>query len=204
MNSVSFNEQQVTPSKLLCIGRNYLEHIKELNNTIPEQMVVFNKPNSAISSHLISFHQECLHYEVEICFIIERQQLAGVAIGLDLTKRDLQAELKSKGLPWERAKAFDGAAVLSHFISLNDIDVNELQIELFINGNQVQSGHVNQMMYSPETILADLNSYTKLYDGDIIMTGTPKGVGKIQAGDTFLARLKVEQQILIESQWIAQ
>nr|VVV03733.1 putative protein YcgM [Aliivibrio wodanis] len=203
MNSVRFGEKLITPSKLLCIGRNYVAHINELNNTIPEQMVVFNKPNSCITSTLSSFHQERLHYEVEICFLIEKEQLSAVAIGFDLTKRDLQSELKSKGLPWERAKAFDGSAVFSRFIPLADIDSNQLQIELFINSMRVQCGQVSQMIYSPETILADLKSYTQLYDGDVIMTGTPQGVGEIHMGDIFLSRLKLDGKTLIEAEWVA-
>ena len=203
MHSVRLGEKLITPSKLLCIGRNYVAHINELNNTIPEQMVVFNKPNSCITSILSSFHQERLHYEVEICFLIEEEQLSAVAIGFDLTKRDLQSELKSKGLPWERAKAFDGSAVFSRFIPLADIDSNQLQIELFINSMRVQCGQVSQMIYSPETILADLKSYTQLYDGDVIMTGTPQGVGEIHMGDIFLSRLKLDGKTLIEAEWVA-
>ncbi|WP_375322228.1 fumarylacetoacetate hydrolase family protein [Aliivibrio logei] len=203
MNSVRFGEKLITPSKLLCIGRNYVAHINELNNTIPEQMVVFNKPNSCITSTLSSFHQERLHYEVEICFLIEKEQLSAVAIGFDLTKRDLQSELKSKGLPWERAKAFDGSALFSRFIPLDGIDINQLQIELFINSMRVQCGQVSQMIYSPETILADLKSYTQLYDGDVIMTGTPQGVGEIHMGDIFLSRLKLDGKTLIEAEWVA-
>ncbi|WP_122035239.1 fumarylacetoacetate hydrolase family protein [Aliivibrio sp. EL58] len=203
MNSVRFGEKLITPSKLLCIGRNYVAHINELNNTIPEQMVVFNKPNSCITSTLSSFHQERLHYEVEICFLIEKEQLSAVAIGFDLTKRDLQSELKNKGLPWERAKAFDGSAVFSRFIPLDGIDSNQLQIELFINSMRVQCGQVSQMIYSPETILADLKSYTQLYDGDVIMTGTPQGVGEIHMGDIFLSRLKLDGKTLIEAEWVA-
>ena len=203
MSSVRFGEKLITPSKLLCIGRNYVAHINELNNTLPEQMVVFNKPNSCITSTLSSFHQERLHYEVEICFLIEEEQLSAVAIGFDLTKRDLQSELKSKGLPWERAKAFDGSAVFSRFIPLDGIDINQLQIELFINSMRVQCGQVSQMIYSPETILADLKSYTQLYDGDVIMTGTPQGVGEIHMGDIFLSRLKLDGKTLIEAEWVA-
>ncbi|KAB2826417.1 fumarylacetoacetate hydrolase family protein [Aliivibrio finisterrensis] len=203
MNSVRFGDKLITPSKLLCIGRNYVAHINELNNTIPEQMVVFNKPNSCITSTLSSFHQERLHYEVEICFLIEKEQLSAVAIGFDLTKRDLQSELKNKGLPWERAKAFDGSAVFSRFIPLDGIDSNQLQIELFINSMRVQCGQVSQMIYSPETILADLKSYTQLYDGDVIMTGTPQGVGEIHMGDIFLSRLMLDGKTLIEAEWVA-
>ncbi|MGR6861776.1 fumarylacetoacetate hydrolase family protein [Aliivibrio salmonicida] len=203
MNTIRIGEKRITPSKLLCVGRNYLAHINELNNAVPEQMVVFNKPNSCITSTLSSFHQERLHYEAEICFLIEKEQLSAVAIGFDLTKRDLQSELKSKGLPWERAKAFDGSAVFSRFIPLDDIDINQLQIELFINSMRVQCGQVSQMIYSPSTILSDLKSYTQLYDGDIIMTGTPQGVGEIHMGDIFLSRLKLDGKTLIEAEWIA-
>ncbi len=97
MYSVRLDKQKITPSKVLCVGRNYIEHIQELNNTIPEQMVVFNKPNTSITTTLSSFHQETLHYEAEICFLIKKGQYSAVGLGLDLTKRVLQSQLKAKG-----------------------------------------------------------------------------------------------------------
>ncbi len=203
MYAVKLEDELIYPTKLLCIGRNYLEHIHELNNAIPDEMVVFNKPPTSISSQLVSFHQEPLHYEAEICFIVRSGSLAAVGLGLDLTKRGLQSQLKSKGLPWERAKAFDGSAVFSRFISLENMDINALEIELFINCVRVQKGDVSQMIYSPDTIVRQLSSYTTLCDGDVVMTGTPKGVGEVHQGDVFLARLKCNEQTLIEIEWIA-
>ncbi|NOI17405.1 fumarylacetoacetate hydrolase family protein [Vibrio coralliilyticus] len=204
MNSVKLGDKSIYPSKVVCVGRNYLEHIKELNNAIPDEMVVFNKPSSSISSQLISHHGETLHYEGEICFIVSGGQLSAVGLGLDLTKRELQSKLKNKGLPWERAKAFDGSAVFSRFISLDGIAIESLEIELFINCVRVQKGAVTQMMYPPQTILEELRTYTTLNDGDIVMTGTPQGVGEVHTGDVFLGRLKVEGKTLIEIEWSAQ
>ncbi|CAH8211723.1 MULTISPECIES: fumarylacetoacetate hydrolase family protein [Vibrio] len=204
MYSVRLGDQRISPSKVLCIGRNYVEHIKELNNAIPEQMVVFNKPNTSITTTLTSFHQESLHYETEICFLVENGKYSAVGLGLDLTKRELQSKLKAKGLPWERAKAFDGSAVFSRFVPLDGIDINSLQLELFINCVRVQCGGVNQMLYSPTTILEELKSYTSLRDGDVIMTGTPQGVGEVHRGDVFLGRLKSAQETLIEIEWLAE
>lgn len=204
MSSVKLGELLVQPSKILCVGRNYLEHIQELNNAIPDQMVVFLKPPSSISTQLHSFHQERLHYEGEICFLVSEGKLSAVGVGLDLTKRDLQSNLKSKGLPWERAKAFDGSAVFSRFIPLDGIEIAQLEIELFINCVRVQKGSVPQMIYPPQVILDELKSYTTLCDGDIIMTGTPQGVGEVHPGDVFLARLKQGDKTLIEIEWAAQ
>lgn len=204
MSSVKLGEALVEPSKILCVGRNYLEHIQELNNSVPEQMVVFSKPPSSISSNLISFHQERLHYEGEICFIVKQGKLSAVGVGLDLTKRDLQSRLKEKGLPWERAKAFDGSAVFSRFVPLAGLEIDSLEIELFINCVRVQKGSVKQMIYSPAVIVEELKSYTTLCDGDIIMTGTPQGVGEVHADDVFLARLKSGDKTLIEIEWVAQ
>lgn len=204
MNSVKFGDKSIYPSKVVCIGRNYLEHIKELNNAVPDEMVVFNKPSSSISSQLISHHGETLHYEGEICFMVREGQLSAVGLGLDLTKRELQSKLKNKGLPWERAKAFDGSAVFSRFISLDGIAIESLEIELFINCVRVQKGAVTQMMYPPQTILEELRTYTTLNDGDIVMTGTPQGVGEVHTGDVFLGRLKAEGKTLIEIEWLAQ
>ncbi|MDN2482575.1 fumarylacetoacetate hydrolase family protein [Vibrio agarivorans] len=203
MTSIRYGEQLIQPSKILCVGRNYVEHIKELGNPIPDEMVVFSKPCSAITQELRSYHQEPLHYEAEICFMVQNKQLSAVGVGLDLTKRELQAKLKQKGLPWERAKAFDGSAVFSRFISLENIDISELSIELFINCVRVQRGHVSQMLYPPLTILSELQTYTTLQDNDVIMTGTPSGVGVVHEGDVFLARLKQGDKTLIETEWVA-
>ncbi|MGL5358272.1 MAG: fumarylacetoacetate hydrolase family protein, partial [Shewanella sp.] len=114
-------DNAIYPTKIVCIGRNYVDHIHELGNEIPEDMVVFVKPNSAITTQLHSQHQgEALHYEAELCFLFQGGRFSHVAVGLDLTKRALQNQLKAKGLPWERAKAFDGAALLSPFIAIED------------------------------------------------------------------------------------
>lgn len=203
MTSIFLNDRKIKPSKVVCVGRNYVEHIKELNNTVPDQMVLFNKPNSSISSELISYHQEPIHYEGEICFTIKNKKIEGVGFGLDLTKRELQSQLKAKQLPWERAKAFDGSAVLSKFISLSGGNWQGLSLELLINGVRVQAGGVMNMMYNPDEIIQEIQSYTTLNNGDVVMTGTPSGVGVVHAGDIFTGRIKQYDQILIESQWIA-
>lgn len=197
------SKRTATPTKVLCVGRNYVDHIEELNNAIPDSMVVFNKPSTSVTSSLSSFHQEALHYEAEICFIVENSQYSAVGLGLDLTKRELQSSLKAKGLPWERAKAFDGSVVLSRFVPIDNLDLSDLNLELFINCVRVQKGHVEQMLYSPQTILEELCSYTTLLDGDVVMTGTPKGVGEVHRGDIFLGRLKCGETTLIEIEWVA-
>ncbi|EEY99860.1 hypothetical protein VOA_001212 [Vibrio sp. RC586] len=204
MNAIRLCEELIYPSKILCVGRNYVEHIRELNNVLPDQMVVFNKPNSSITSTLKAFHQEPLHYETEICFVVHDGEYQAVGLGLDLTKRELQSALKGKGLPWERAKAFNGSAVFSRFVPLNGMKIADLQLELYINSVRVQCGGVAQMIYSPEVILRELNSYTTLYDGDVVMTGTPQGVGEVHVGDRFVGRLKCGEQTLIEVEWLAE
>ncbi|EJK2114433.1 2-keto-4-pentenoate hydratase [Vibrio navarrensis] len=203
MHPIYLGNKKLQPSKVLCVGRNYVEHIKELDNALPEQMVLFHKPATSVTPSLSSFHQEPLHYEAEICFVVEDGQYTGVGIGLDLTKREMQSYLKGKGLPWERAKAFDGSAVMSRFVSLAGLDVGDLNLELFINCVRVQKGHVNQMLYSPQAILAELKGYVTLQDGDIVMTGTPQGVGVVHKGDVFLGRLKCGEHTLIEIEWLA-
>ncbi|MGX9416471.1 fumarylacetoacetate hydrolase family protein [Vibrio sp. WJH972] len=204
LKSVQLDGTTYQPNKVVCVGRNYMEHIRELNNAVPESMVLFHKTNSAISHKLHSFHQEQLHYETEICFLVKNGAYCGVGIGLDLTKRKLQSSLKDKGLPWERAKAFDNSAVLSRFVSLDSIDIASLNLELLINCVRVQCGSVDQMIYSPNAILDEIQSYTSLYDGDVVMTGTPQGVGVVQSGDIFLARLKSGDRTLLEIEWVAQ
>ncbi|WP_105901449.1 fumarylacetoacetate hydrolase family protein [Vibrio gangliei] len=204
MTTILVDNKKVKPSKVVCVGRNYAEHVKELNNAMPDQMMVFNKPNTSITNQLTSYHQEPLHYEGEICFTIKNGEIDAVGFGLDLTKRELQSALKAKQLPWERAKAFDGSAVLSKFVSLSNGNWQGLSLELLINGVRVQAGGVMNMMYSPEDILNEVKSYTTLNNGDVIMTGTPSGVGVVHEGDIFTARIKQYDDVLIETQWIAQ
>lgn len=203
MKAIVVGNESYTPSKVVCVGRNYVEHIHELNNAIPDEMVLFHKTNSSITTELNSFHQEPLHYETEICLMVKEGNYHAVGLGLDLTKRDLQSVLKNKGLPWERAKAFDGSAVLSRFIPLQGINIAQLNLELFINCVRIQCGTIEQMIYSPAAILDEIKTYTTLYDGDVVMTGTPKGVGMVQAGDHFLARLKEGENTLLEVEWVA-
>ncbi|SHO48573.1 fumarylacetoacetate hydrolase family protein [Desulfopila aestuarii] len=202
MNTVRVENRDVTPSKIVCIGRNYVEHIHELGNEVPTEMVVFSKPNSAITTKLKAVHQEPLHYEAEICYLVENDRLAAVGCGLDLTKRELQSRLKAKGLPWERAKAFDGAALFSPFVQLASADT-ELGVELLINDEVRQSGSTDLMMYKPSRIFSELQTFMTFEDGDIIMTGTPAGVGVVQAGENFEVRLLKGEEILTTGCWQA-
>jgi 2-keto-4-pentenoate hydratase/2-oxohepta-3-ene-1,7-dioic acid hydratase in catechol pathway len=201
MNSIKLESDTFTPSKIVCIGRNYLEHIKELGNETPDQMVIFNKPNSAISAKLHATHGEALHYEGEICFMVRDNKLHALGFGLDLTRRELQSKLKAKGLPWERAKAFDGAACFSDFVTLGDIELASLSLQLEINGELRQDGGYSLMMHKPAQILAGIQEFMQLEDGDIIMTGTPKGVGQVKAGDHFVGRIISDGQILVSQAW---
>lgn len=204
MNTLQLDSASFTPSKIVCIGRNYLEHIRELGNETPDQMVIFNKPNSAISATLHAMHEEPLHYEGEICFMVRNGRLHAVGFGLDLTRRELQSNLKARGLPWERAKAFDGAACFSDFIPLGDIEIASLSLQLEINGELRQDGGYELMMHKPEQILLDIQQFMTLEDDDIIMTGTPKGVGQVQAGDQFVGSIKSGDILLISQQWLAE
>lgn len=194
----------LSPSKIICIGRNYVEHITELGNEVADEMVVFLKPSSAISSTLSSYHNnEPLHFETEICFKVEHGRLAYVGVGLDLTKRDLQAKLKAKGLPWERAKAFDGAALFSEFVALDNINIDELKLTLTIDGQLRQQGDVGLMIYNPTSVIKQIMAFMTLQSGDIIMTGTPAGVGIVSAGSEFIAQLYHGEELLITHQWQA-
>lgn len=203
MNNTLVENTKIVPSKVICIGRNYVEHITELGNEIPDEMVVFLKPNSAIASTLHAFHQEPLHYEAEICFFYLQGKFSAVGFGLDLTKRGLQGQLKAKGLPWERAKSFDGSAVFSEFVNIKSIEPT-LSVQLKINDDIIQHGGVELMMYKPDEILKELQTFMTLQDGDIVMTGTPKGVGLINQGDTFEGSILIENKIKVSAQWVAQ
>lgn len=202
MKSVKVGNEQVTPSKIVCVGRNYAAHISELGNEVPDSMVLFNKPNAAISDQLCAFHQEPLHYEAELCFLYQQGAFSAVAIGLDLTKRALQAKLKAKGLPWERAKAFTGSALFSDFVRLTTID-EHLALDLTVNGECRQKSSVAKMLYSPQAILQEILSFIALEEGDIVMTGTPAGVGEIVSGDVFEGRVLHQSAVLITKQWQA-
>jgi 2-keto-4-pentenoate hydratase/2-oxohepta-3-ene-1,7-dioic acid hydratase in catechol pathway len=204
MNSIKLESDSFTPSKIVCIGRNYLEHIKELGNETPDAMVIFNKPNSAISKKLHATCDEPLHYEGEICFMVRDNKLHALGFGLDLTRRELQSKLKAKGLPWERAKAFDGAACFSDFVTLGDIELASLSLQLEINGELRQDGGYDLMMHKPAQILAGIQEFMQLEDGDIIMTGTPKGVGQVQAGDRFVGKIMAGGRTLVSQAWQAE
>lgn len=198
----------LTPSKIVCVGRNYLEHIDELNNEVAENMVLFFKPNSAITSTLHATHSaqgdtQSLHYEAEVCLLFQQQRISAVGIGIDLTKRDLQSKLKAKGLPWERAKAFDGSALFSEFVNIDEIS-DQLSLEFSIDGVLTQHALIPKMIYNPQTIISEVQSFITLEDGDIIMTGTPKGVGIVKSGSTYSAVLKLGDEILISHQWLAE
>ena len=198
MNAIVLKNIEIFPSKVVCIGRNYMEHIKELNNEIPEDMVFFIKPNSAISNKLVfPRNQNSCHYEAEISFLIEDSKIIAVGFGLDLTLREVQSKLKEKGLPWERAKSFDGAAVFSKFISFND-DISKLAIELYINGELKQKADYSLMINKPSQIIEEVNSFLSFEDGDILMTGTPQGVGSFKERDVFIGKIIFDGKVIIE------
>ena len=184
--------------KIICVGRNYTKHIAELGNEKPTAPVIFLKPPSAILTgdvfKLPSFSQE-IHYETEIILKISRagkqipraearDYFHSIGLGLDLTARDLQRELKSKGLPWELAKAFDNSAVISHFAPKDYWeDLSNLPFRLFVNGELRQDGNTNRMIFAFDEIINFISNYIGLEVGDLIFTGTPAGVGKLEAGD---------------------
>ncbi|MEH6586975.1 MAG: fumarylacetoacetate hydrolase family protein [Halioglobus sp.] len=202
MNKVRLDGAEVAPSKIICIGRNYVAHIAELGNEVPQQMVVFAKPNSAIGTSLrAELGGEPVHYEAEIALLIKDGQPAAAGFGLDLTKRALQSRLKDKGLPWERAKAFDGAALFSDFTHIDSTE--HLALQLAVDGDIRQSGGVELMMYSPDVILAELKQFITLIDGDIVMTGTPAGVGAVNKGEHFEGRILQREQVLTSVRWQA-
>lgn len=200
MQQINIAGKKISPSKIVCIGRNYIEHIKELHNEIPEKMVFFVKPNSAISDCISSGHHEPIHYEAEIAFVIENNQIVSVGFGLDLTKRDLQRVLKNKGLPWERSKAFDKSAVFSHFEPFSG-NTETLSLQLLINDKLIQQGGYALMINKPVAIINEVSTFMSFENGDVLMTGTPKGVGIANRGDVFIGRIYQGDKMLIEQRW---
>ncbi|GAA4501092.1 fumarylacetoacetate hydrolase family protein [Pseudaeromonas paramecii] len=202
MNSIIVGQQRLPLGKLVCVGRNFVAHIAELGNEVPEQMVLFCKPGSALTERLAASHGgEALHYEAELCFAYQGGTLAAVALGLDLTKRQLQSYLKAKGLPWERAKAFDGSALLSPFVAYDAHQ--ELEYELCLDGARLQYGRESLMIHSPAAILAETQGFMALQDGDVLMTGTPSGVGLVPPGGVFTGRIWQGEQTLLTVRWEA-
>ena len=162
MHSIKLVSEELTPSKVVCVGRNYTAHIAELNNETPDQMVLFNKPNSAITNTLFAAHNgDTLHYETELCFVVKDKKFAGVGLGLDLTKRTAQSKLKNKGLPWERAKAFDGSVILTDFVALTDA-MKHFTFELKINNEVIQRGDTHFMLHNPDSILQEISEFMTL------------------------------------------
>jgi len=185
--------------KLICIGRNYTEHIEELNNERPSEPVVFLKPDTAIllkkQPFFIPDFSNDVHHEVEILVKINKvgkhisKKFANkyydeIGLGIDFTARDLQATLKEKGLPWEKAKGFDGAAVIGDWLPKSEFtDVNHIQFSLKKNETTVQNGNTSHMLYKIDEIIEYVSKYFTLKIGDIIFTGTPSGVGKVNPND---------------------
>lgn len=184
--------------KIICIGRNYIEHAKELNNPVPEKPVVFMKPSSALLVNNKPFYYpeftKDLHHEIEVVLKIckngrhVQKEFASsyydqVALGIDFTARDLQTDCKKKGQPWEIAKGFDGSAVLSTFLPLEQFNQHAIEFYLEKNGEKVQEGNTKDMIFSFDDIIVYVSQFFKLQVGDLIYTGTPAGVGPVQVGD---------------------
>jgi 2-keto-4-pentenoate hydratase/2-oxohepta-3-ene-1,7-dioic acid hydratase in catechol pathway len=200
MKSVKLDGKMIYPSKIVCIGRNYAHHIEELGNEVPDEPVIFIKPNSAISADIRLSGTDSIHYEGEMSFVFRGGGLAGIGFGLDLTKREVQNRLKAKGLPWERAKAFDGSAVFSDFVTFSG-DISRLKLELYINGQLVQQAGYELMLYKPGEILAETESFLSMEEHDLIMTGTPAGVGALTPGDRFTGKIFEGDTLLVEGNW---
>ena len=202
MQSVRFNGQAVHPRKVVCVGKNYAAHIEEMASVPAEDMVVFMKPAISIGSELIAVMDEPLHYEGEICLLMQGGQVAGVGFGLDLTKRETQSRLKAAGLPWERSKAFTGSALFSEFVTAPE-DLSQLGLELHVDDTLRQKVDVSLMLYPPHVILNELSQFLVIEDFDIIMTGTPAGVGAVQPGERFHGRVLEGDQTLVSGAWLA-
>ena len=202
MTAIQFNGKPVRPGKVICVGRNYAAHISEMDSVPAENMVVFMKPATSIGTELHSILDEPLHYEGEICLLVQHDNIAGIGFGLDLTKRATQSKLKDAGLPWERSKAFTGSALFSEFVQAPE-DLSQLGLELRVNDALRQKGDVSLMLYPLAVILEELRQFLTLEDGDIIMTGTPAGVGPVQSGECFDGRVLAGEQVLAQSVWQA-
>lgn len=199
--------------KLICIGRNYAEHIAELENERPDSPVIFMKPDSAVLPKKQPFYipefTEDVHYELEVLVRINKvgkhidpkfahTYYEEIGLGLDLTARDLQQQLKAKGLPWEKAKGFDGSAVIGKWVPKRDYqDLQNLRFELLRNGSPVQQGHTAHMLWKIDELIAYVSTFFMLKKGDILFTGTPAGVGSVAPNDYLSATLEGKELLKV-------
>lgn len=187
--------------KIICVGRNYSDHAKELNNAVPTKPLLFMKPSTALLPDGKPFYHpdfsENIHHEIELVVKIKKNgksinpKFSGdyydeIGLGIDFTARDLQDELKDKGQPWEIAKAFDNSAAIGEFINVSELDLtNGISFRMTKNGNEVQVGNSSDMIFDINFLITYISKYFTLQIGDLIYTGTPAGVGKITIGDKF-------------------
>lgn len=200
--------------KIICIGRNYVDHIQELNNEQTEEPVIFIKPDSAVlpkeqDFYIPEFSKE-IHYELEVIVKINKvgkhiqEKFAStyydeISLGIDFTARDLQSSLKKKGLPWEKAKGFDGSAVIGKWISKESVeDLKHINFTLLKNGQSVQEGNTEYMLWNINAIIAYVSKFFMLKKGDIIFTGTPAGVGKIAVNDYLIGILEGNELLKVK------
>lgn len=192
--------------KIICIGRNYVNHAKELNNPIPKQPLFFLKPDTALlkkgAPFFIPEHTQNVHHELELVVKINRlgkhieerfahKYYDEIGLGIDFTARDIQQQCKEKGHPWEIAKAFDGSAPLGQFIKKEELDNgNEIQFELYKNDELQQSGNSKDMLFNIDQIIAYVSKFMTLKIGDLIYTGTPAGVSQVGKGDVLVGKLE--------------
>lgn len=193
--------------KIIAIGRNYVDHIKELNNDIPESPVIFTKPETALLKDNADFYlpkfSSDVHHELELIVKISKigknieekfahKYYDEIGLGIDFTARDVQSKLKANGLPWDLAKGFDGSAPVSRFFDKANFDLANTNFRLEVNGQERQNGNTALMMYSIDKIIAYVSMFFTLKVGDIIFTGTPKGVAKVTGSDRLTAYLEDE------------
>lgn len=184
--------------KIICIGRNYAKHIEELANEKPESPVVFLKPDSAVLPKKMPFFipafSDDIHYEIEVLVKINKvgkhispkfahKYYDEIGLGIDFTARDVQAKCKEKGLPWEKAKAFDGSAVIGEFYPKEEFNLDSISFQLHKNDKVVQDGNTDSMLWEIDELISYVSQYFTLKKGDIIFTGTPAGVGKVEEND---------------------
>ncbi len=193
--------------KIICIGRNYAEHAKEMKAEAPTEPVFFMKPDTALLKEQDFYFPEFtkdLHHEIELVVKISKagkhieEQFAHkyyeeIGLGIDLTARDIQAKCKEKGLPWEKAKAFDHSAPIGKFISKSQLELNNISFELKVNGQSKQVGNSNQMIFSIDKIISYVSKFVSLKVGDLVYTGTPEGVGAIKIDDSLEGFLNGEK-----------
>ena len=199
---MTLNNQEVTIAKIICIGKNYTDHIKEMGDATPSEMVLFAKPVTSANTEIV-LPKESFRFEAEISLLMRKREIVGLGIGLDMTLDKIQKNLKDNGLPWERSKGFKNSGVYSDFVSVVDINQSQIELKFYVNETLKQHAQSSQMVYDISRIVNECENVFGLNTYDIIMTGTPSGIDTLKEGDKCRGELYHKGELILQKEWVA-